>query len=95
MTYPVAENPQALREVAAIFRGEANVTPDMVQSLVRTMNGVTYVGPAGDRFRHAMHLIQQIVSLSYLGLAEAAVRLEQGANEAEVEIAARRAAGLC
>lgn len=93
MTISVGD-PAAMRSVAAAARREIDLIRTLGSSVNGTLSSMSYAGPAADRFfecvRHCAGTMPQIADR----LADVAARLERAAWEAEVELAARRSAGL-
>ncbi len=90
----VAEDPSALRNAAAQLRREADVVATSARSTSQRVAAMTFAGPAADQFRAGISSQGGTAERIASRLLDLAAWLEGCAHQAEVEIAARRAAGL-
>ncbi len=92
--YGVAEDPTALRQVAATFRRDGHDLAAELHSTASLNQSMQYAGPLADRLRAAIEAARVATAQQASVLDEAARRLELAAVAAELEIAARRLAEL-
>lgn len=90
----VAEDPASLRSAAAQLRREADVVVTASRTTSQRVAAMTFAGPAADQFRTGISSAGSTAEQVAARLLDLAGWLERCAVEAELEIAARRAAGL-
>ncbi len=90
----VAEDPASLRSAASQLRREADVVATSARSTSQRVAAMAYAGPAAEQFRTGIATAGSNAEQIAARLLDLAAWLDTCAYQAEVEIAARRAAGL-